>query len=231
MLKEILCLCGVPADDRISDDRCWCDEEWQLSQDNRFLMLPQDDRFLTLMALHEVSDDMDIEMAFYNPDDQFHRQKAKELQEDGVHLVAMVGVDDKRALPEHAQAMICCEDARLVSQSIANFIVGDDNSMIGIDFNDWLNALNGVFYHQRFTGMGDNRVQLIVNQFKGILSKSHNTLCLIRGYEVSMCEVEQLVSHLVHLVCDDDWDSVFFTAGENENLQNEMVVDLLYSLA
>lgn len=224
MLKEILCLCGVLADDRISDDRCWCDEEWQLSQDNRFLILPQDDRFLILMALHEVSDDMDIEIAFYNPDDQFHCQKAKELQEGGVYLVAMVGVDDKRALPEHAQAMICCEDARLIIQLIANALIRSDYINIPcIDLYDLLRVLNGVFYHQRLTAMGDNRVQLIVNQFKGILSKSHKTLCLIRGYEVSMCELQQFEGHLS---CD-----VFWVLGENENLQNEMVVDLLYSLA
>lgn len=204
MLNEILCLCLVFADDRISYDGF-------------------------LMALHEVPDDMNIVMAFYNPDDQLHRQKAKELQEGGVHLVAMVGVDDKRALPEHAQAMICCEDARLVSQLIANtLIMGDDINVICIDLHDLLKVLNGVFYHQRFTGMGDNRAQLIVNQFKGILSKPHNMLCLIRGYGVSMCELQQFAGHLV---CDDDLGSAFLVLGENENLQNEMVVDLLYSLA
>lgn len=44
----------------------------------------------------------------------------------------MVGVDDKRALPEYSRAMICCEDAQMVSRLIASCLTTDDGAGICI---------------------------------------------------------------------------------------------------
>lgn len=204
VLKEVLCFYPVGMDGRIV-----CDG--------------------VLMPFSEVAEDVKILMAFYNPDDLRHYQTAKELQRQGVHLVAMVDVNDKRELPKYAQAMICCDDAELVCWLIVGALShGDGIGLVVIDFHDLLVVLQGVLYHQRFIGTGDHRARLIDGQLTSITLKPKNLLCLTQADGIIIDEWDELLDNDLFFRATGH---IFCAIQESVHLQNEMMVDLLYSLA
>ncbi|USZ14747.1 hypothetical protein NGM44_10420 [Moraxella sp. FZFQ2102] len=194
MLNEILCLCVAN----------------EANHTNR------------LMTLDEVSENVTILLAFYHPDNQSDCDQLNQLQQNGVELIALVDADDTRQLPERAFAMICCDDAKFIAQSICNAVT-PENSVIAIDLVDLLATLKGnVFYYQRFTSGGDHRIQMIIDQCKNIRSAPSLEHCFCHG-DFDMNELIELFSD-----CDAEV-SLSFTLDHDFAVDDEIIVDMLYS--
>ncbi len=178
-----------------------------------------------LMTLDEVSENMTILLAFYHPDGQSDCDKINKLQADGVNLVAVVDADDTRQLPEQAFAMICCDDARFIAQSIFNAITLD-NSLVRNDLVELLASLKGRIFHcKRFVGKGDQRIWMIANQAEGIFPTPAKKLCFCHG----AFELSELIEVLGAFMSHNDVEPMFFALCGELPLADEIIVDVLYS--
>lgn len=179
-----------------------------------------------LMTLDEVSENMTILLAFYHPDGQSDCDKINKLQADGVNLVAIVDADDTRRLPEQAFAMICCDDASFIAQSIFNAVTLD-NSLVAINLADLLTSLKGrVFHCKRFVGKGDQRIQMIANQAEGIFSTPNKKLCFCHG----AFELSELIEVLDAFMSHNDVEPMLYALCGALPSPDEIMVDVLYSL-
>ena len=119
----------------------------------------RDDRLFQVLANDDQSE---IQLAFYDPDNQLYCQKAKELKEQGVHLVAMVDAGDKRELPESANAMICCDGKLLAIESIVAML--GEEAVIQPLLMDLVYMLQGMVFHHQAVNRGESYKELLPRQ-------------------------------------------------------------------
>lgn len=182
----------------------------------------RDDRLFQVLANDDQSE---IQLAFYDPDSQLHCQKAKELQQQGVLLVAMVGVDDKRALPEHAQAMMCCDDKQLVVDAFV--AMTDEEAVVPPLLMDLIYMLQGKVFHQQIVNGGGNRKEALTRLTNEVVQTQSpsDVLILIRANGLRMDDLNFMMDANL-----GELDGCFYAVCDSVEYGDEMIVDLIYKV-
>lgn len=182
----------------------------------------RDDRLFQILANDDQSE---TQLAFYDPDNQLHCQKAKELKEQGVHLVAMVDAGDKRELPESANAMICCDGKLLAIESIVAML--GEEAVVQPLLMDLVYMLQGTVFHYQVVNGGGNRKEVLTRLTNEVVQTQSpsDVLILIRANRLSMDDITFMMdANLGELDC------CFCAACDSVEYGDEMIVDLIYKV-
>ncbi|AKG07569.1 hypothetical protein AAX05_06290 [Moraxella bovoculi] len=182
----------------------------------------RDDRLFQVLANDDQSE---IQLAFYDPDSQLHCQKAKELQEQGVHLVAMVGANDQRQLPECANAMICCDDKQLAVDAFV--AMTGEEAVVQPLLMDLIYLLQGKVFHQQVVNGGGNRKEVLTRLTNEVVQTQSpsDVLILIRANRLSMDDLTFMMDANL-----GELDGCFYAVCDSVEYGDEVIVDLIYKV-
>lgn len=180
----------------------------------------RDDRLFQVLANDDQSE---IQLAFYDPDSQRHCQKAKELQQQGVLLVAMVDANDQRQLPECANAMMCCDDKQLVVDAFV--AMTDEKAVLPPLLMDLIYMLQGKVFHQQIVNGGGNRKEVLTRLTNEVVQTQSpsDVLILIRANGLSMDDLTFMMDANL-----GELDDCFCAVCDSVEYGDEMIVDLIY---
>lgn len=182
----------------------------------------RDDRLFQVLANDDQSE---IQLAFYDPDSQLHCQKAKELQQQDVLLVAMVDANDQRQLPECANAMMCCDDKQLVVDAFV--AMTDEKAVLPPLFMDLVYMLQGKVFHQQIVNGGGNRKEVLTRLTNEVVQAQSplDVLILIRANGLSMDDLTFMMDANL-----GELDRCFYAVCDSVEYGDEMIVDLIYKV-
>lgn len=182
----------------------------------------RDDRLFQVLANDDQSE---IQLAFYDPDSQLHCQKAKELQQQGVHLVAMVDANDQRQLPECANAMMCCDDKQLVVDAFV--AMTDEEAVVPPLLMDLIYMLQGKIFHQQIVNGGGNRKEALTRLTNEVVQTQSpsDVLILIRANGLRMDDLNFMMDANL-----GELDGCFYAVCDSVEYGDEMIVDLIYKV-
>lgn len=182
----------------------------------------RDDRLFQVLANDDQSE---IQLAFYDPDSQLHCQKAKELQQQGVLLVAMVDANDQRQLPECANAMMCCDDKQLVVDAFV--AMTDEEAVVPPLLMDLIYMLQGKVFHQQIVNGGGNRKEALTRLTNEVVQTQSpsDVLILIRANGLSMDDLNFMMDANL-----GELDGCFYAVCDSVEYGDEMIVDLIYKV-
>lgn len=182
----------------------------------------RDDRLFQVLANDDQSE---IQLAFYDPDSQLHCQKAKELQQQGVLLVAMVDANDQRQLPECANAMMCCDDKQLVVDAFV--AMTDEEAVVPPLLMDLIYMLQGKIFHQQIVNGGGNRKEALTRLTNEVVQTQSpsDVLILIRANGLSMDDLNFMMDANL-----GELDGCFYAVCDSVEYGDEMIVDLIYKV-
>lgn len=182
----------------------------------------RDDRLFQVLANDDQSE---IQLAFYDPDSQLHCQKAKELQQQGVLLVAMVDANDQRQLPECANAMMCCDDKQLAVDAFVAMI--DEEAVAPPLLMDLIYMLQGKVFHQQIVNGGGNRKEALTRLTNEVVQTQSpsDVLILIRANGLSMDDLNFMMDANL-----GELDGCFYAVCDSVEYGDEMIVDLIYKV-
>lgn len=182
----------------------------------------RDDRLFQVLANDDQSE---IQLAFYDPDSQLHCQKAKELQQQGVLLVAMVDANDQRQLPECANAMMCCDDKQLVVDAFV--AMTDEEAVVPPLLMDLIYMLQGKVFHQQIVNGGGNRKEALTRLTNEVVQTQSpsDVLILIRANGLRMDDLNFMMDANL-----GELDGCFYAVCDSVEYGDEMIVDLIYKV-
>ena len=182
----------------------------------------RDDRLFQVLANDDQSE---IQLAFYDPDSQLHCQKAKELQQQGVLLVAMVDANDQRQLPECANAMMCCDDKQLVVDAFV--AMTDEEAVVPPLLMDLIYMLQGKVFHQQIVNGGGNRKEALTRLTNEVVQTQSpsDVLILIRANGLSVDDLNFMMDANL-----GELDGCFYAVCDSVEYGDEMIVDLIYKV-
>lgn len=182
----------------------------------------RDDRLFQVLANDDQSE---IQLAFYDPDSQLHCQKAKELQQQGVLLVAMVDANDQRQLPECANAMMCCDDKQLVVDAFV--AMTDEEAVLPPLLMDLIYMLQGKVFHQQIVNGGGNIKEALTRLTNEVVQTQSpsDLLIFIRTKGFTLEDINFMQDAGL-----SELDGVFCAVCDSEKYGDEMIVDLIYKV-
>lgn len=98
----------------------------------------------------------------------------------------MMGVDDKRALPEYANAMMCCDDKQLAVDAFV--AMTDEEAVAPPLLMDLIYMLQGKVFHQQIVNGGGNRKEVLTRLTNEVVQTQSpsDVLILIRANGLRM---------------------------------------------